>query len=191
MSDALAQHIYQVRFEWGISGFQALAGHSDVVILVDALPSVPRAGAEAGADAGVTTSLDAHRVISANFRNRTAVADWVLQRQTEKGGRLSVAVIAIGESRPDGSLRLAVEDLLAAGAVIDAFAGIGIDHCSPEAAAASAAFVGLKRAVKHLLTGSESGQALHAVGSTRLVHEASVLDNSVEVTELREFVFPG
>jgi 2-phosphosulfolactate phosphatase len=187
MSDALAQHIYQVRFEWGISGFQALAGHSDVVVLADALPSVEREGS----DAGHTTSLAAHRVVSANFGNRTAVADWVLRQQTEKGGRLSVAVIAVGEARPDGSLRLAVEDLLAAGAVIDAFAGIGIDHCSPEAAAASAAFVGLKRAVKHLLTGSETGQAFHAIGSTRLVQEASVLDNSTEVTEVREFTFPG
>ncbi|HYI34927.1 MAG TPA: 2-phosphosulfolactate phosphatase [Glaciibacter sp.] len=187
MSDALAQHIYQVRFEWGVSGFQALAGHSDVVVLADALPSVERRGS----DGSHATALGAHRVIAANFGNRAAVADWVLQQQTEKGGRLSVAVIAIGESRPDGSLRLAVEDLLVAGAVIDAFAGIGIDHCSPEAAAASAAFVGLKRALRHLLTGSESGQAFHAMGSTRLVQEASVLDNSTEVTELHEFSFPG
>lgn len=191
MSDQLPQHIYQVRFDWGIAGFQALAGHSDVLVLADALPSAGRSRAGAAAQAEVATSLAAHRVIGANLRNRTAVADWVLERQSEKGGRLSVAVIAIGEARPDGSLRLAVEDLLAAGAVIDAFAGIGIDHCSPEAAAASAAFVGLKRALRHVLTGSESGQALHAIGSTRLVHEASVLDDSADVAELRAFSFPG
>ena len=168
---------------------QALAGHSDVVVLADALPPVQSNGASAVEQNA--TSLAAHRVIGADFRNRTAVAEWVLARQTDKGGRFSVAVIAIGEARPDGSLRPAVEDLLAAGAVIDALAGVGIDHCSPEAAAASAAFVGLKRALKHVLSGSESGQAFHANSRTPLVHAASVLDSSAEVVEIRDYVFPG
>ncbi len=190
MTEPLPQRNYQVRFEWGIAGLQALAGHSDVVVLTDALPPVRRNGEDA-ATGPKPTSLAAHRVVGASFRNRAAVAQWVVQQQLDKGDRFSVAVIAIGEARPDGSLRLAVEDLLAAGAVIDALSDLGIDHCSPEAAAASAAFVGLKRALKHVLSGSESGQALHAASLTNLVKVGSVLDDVTEVNEIREYAFPG
>jgi 2-phosphosulfolactate phosphatase len=181
--------MYQVRFEWGIAGLQALAGHSDVLVLADALPSVPLGSAEGRTEP--PTSLASHRVIHATFRNRKAVADWVVKQQEEKGDRFSVAVIGVGEVRADGSLRPAVEDLLAAGAVIDALSDAGIDHCSPEAGAASAAFVGMKRTLKHVLSGSESGQALHGASQTRLVHEAAVLDDSAEVPEITEFAFPG
>jgi 2-phosphosulfolactate phosphatase len=192
VSDAQPQQQYQVRFDWGVAGFQALAGHSDVIILADALPPVrPPAAPTGERQPAASTSLAAHRVLAAGLRNRSAVAEWVLERQAEKGGRFSVAVIAVGESRPDGSLRLAVEDLLAAGAVIDALSDLGIDHCSPEAAAASAGFVGLKRALRHLISGSESGQALGASGRQDLVHAAGVLDDSRDVTEIRDFDFPG
>ncbi len=63
--------------------------------------------------------------------------------------------------RPEGqSVRFAVEDQLGAGAVIDALGSLGIDHTSPEAAAACEAFRGLRGAVRHLLTASGSGQQL-------------------------------
>ena len=178
------QQPYQVRLDWGLAGFQALAPQADVVILVDALPTV---------DAGsvVHTPLGAHRVIAASFANRTAVAEWVLARQTEKGDRFAIAVIAAGERRADGSFRVAVEDSLAAGAVVDALSTLGIDHCSPEAAAASVAFEGLTRAVRHLVGASETGQLLGAQGLGKSVHAASGIDTVREVAELEEFAFPA
>lgn len=63
----------------------------------------------------------------------------MIERQAEAGDRFTVAVIAADEPRQGGELRFAVEDLLAAGAVIDALAAVGINYCSPEAAAACAA----------------------------------------------------
>jgi len=183
-AQTLPQQTYQVRLDWGLAGFEALAPNADVVILVDALPTADAAG-------GVSTSLGENRVIAASLANRTAVAEWVLARQAETGERCAVAVIAAGERRADGSLRVAVEDSLAAGAVVDALSSLGIDHCSPEAAAASVGFEGLRRAVRHLVGASETGQLLAARGLGDRVHAASQIDTSREVAELSEFIFPA
>ncbi|RNE67425.1 2-phosphosulfolactate phosphatase [Cryobacterium tepidiphilum] len=182
MSDNQPQGFYQVRFDWGVAGFQALAAGADVVVIADALPALQQSTEP-------TTPLGAHRVILAGLHNRTAVARWVLDRQAEKGDRFSVAVIAAGDRRADGTGRWAVEDLLAAGAVVDALTDLGIDHCSPEAAAASAAFVGLKQAAKHLVGASETGQALAAAGRRDEVQAACRLDDRDDVPALGEFHF--
>jgi 2-phosphosulfolactate phosphatase len=92
------------------------------------------------------------------------VAQWALAAQGDKGDRFMIAVVASGEARDDGSIRFAVEDLLGAGAIIDALGDVGIDYCSPEAAAASAAYTGLKNATGHLIGASASGRALSADG---------------------------
>lgn len=200
MSDAQPQQQYQVRFDWGVAGFRALADGADVIVIVDALPSAgepasePASGPISAAGAPLPLSplpLSPHRVIRAGFGNRSAVAEWVLARQVEKGGRFSVAIVAAGERRTDGTGRWAMEDLLAAGAVIDALSDLAIDHCSPEAAAASAAFRGLERAVRHLVSASETGQALTAAGRRDEVSAASELDGSREVPALGEFAFPA
>ena len=183
MSDAQPQIKYQVRFDWGLAGFQALAADADVIVLADALPAVDAAR-------GLPTTLAAHTVIVADLSSSGPVADWALARQAEKGDRFSVAVVAVGESRGDGSIRFAMEDQLVAGAVIDALAALGIDHCSPEAAAAAASYVGLKRAVKHLVKASETGQALAAAGQS--VAAAGVAAAGVDaVTVVTDFVFPA
>jgi 2-phosphosulfolactate phosphatase len=187
MTESQPQGTYQVRFDWGVAGFQSLASGADVVVLADALPP---SGSVDAADLA-PTPLSGHRVIRADLGNRTAVAQWVLARQAETGARFSVAVIAIGEKRGDGSARWAMEDLLVAGAVVDALTDLGIDHCSPEAAAASAAFVGLKRAIRHLLAASETGQALAAAGQHDAVSASTVLDHSRDVPEVVEFAFPA
>ncbi|HSP53832.1 MAG TPA: 2-phosphosulfolactate phosphatase [Cryobacterium sp.] len=202
MNIAAPQQKYQVRFDVGLAGFQALAAAADVVILADALPS-PRS------EPVLPTALQGHQAIAANLGNSEGVAEWVLARQTEKGDRFSVAVIAVGERRPDGAARFAVEDYLAAGAVIDALAARGIDHCSPEAAAAAAAFAGLKRAVRHLVTASETAQALVAAGRGAEVqaavrHDSPATQTAVQqtpatdvpapspgISRLREFAFPA
>jgi hypothetical protein len=99
---------------------------------------------------------------------RTALAEaedfarWCLARQEELGGRFRIAVVAAGATQPDGTLRFAVEDLLGAGAVIDASAEVGIDHQSPEAAAAAAAYTGLRNATRHLVNASVSARELRS-----------------------------
>ncbi|TFD28285.1 hypothetical protein E3T49_11985 [Cryobacterium cryoconiti] len=182
----------------GLAGFQALAATADVIVLADGLPATDLASA-------VSTSVDAHQVIAANLANSASVAEWVLARQAEKGDRFAVAVIAVGEQRADGSSRFAVEDLLVAGAVIDALAVRGIDHCSPEAAAAAAGFAGLRQAVRHLVTASETAQELSRCGRQAEVRAAvpaavstpagaSMTDvpaSSPGISRLREFAFPA
>lgn len=162
-----SQSTYQVRFDWGLAGAAAVDDGTDAFVWVDQLGAARQA-----------PETDAV-VVSGSLQNAAAVADWVIARQTERHGRFSIAVIAAGEPRADGSLRFAVEDLLGAGAVIDALTTVGIDHCSPEAAAASAAFVGLRRAQKHLIGASVSARELGGVNLD--------LTPSTEVPVLRAF----
>lgn len=118
-------------------------------------------------------------VIAASMRNRTAVAERLLALQAEHGDRFLIAVVAAGELGParetdgghatanhdaSGGIRFAIEDLLVAGAVIDALVARGIDHTAPEAAVACAAFEGLARATRHLITASGSGVELRERG---------------------------
>lgn len=140
-----AQSIYQVRFDWGLAGAESIGLGADAIIWVDQLGE-PR-----------SEIPDASTVVAGTIQNSAAVASWVLEQQASTGDRFIVAVVAAGEAREDGGLRFAVEDLLAAGAVIDALAGVGIDYCSPEAAAACAAYTSLRRGTAHLISASESG----------------------------------
>ena len=136
------QSSYQVRFDWGAIGAAAVGVEADVVVWVDEIGAEP-----VPAGARVVALADA-----AEF------AQWCLARQEELGGRFRITVVAAGATRPDGSLRFAVEDLLGAGAVIDAIADVGIDHQSPEAAAAAAAYTGLRTATRHLVNASVSAR---------------------------------
>lgn len=128
-------------------------------------------------------------VIAATLRNRRAVARWILDRQQALGHRLRVAVVAAGEVRDDDSVRFSVEDLLTAGAVIDALGELGVDACSPEAAAACAAYSGLSRGVRHLFTASSSGVELREAGQGADVELAVQTDVSTTVPVLVDGVF--
>lgn len=174
------QHRYQVRLDWGLDGLRRLAP-ADIVVVVDVLrfststtaalergESVPLDGsahavsingAAVAEAAGATGAV----VLLGCLRNARAVADAVLDTQRRRAARTSVAVIAAGElagREPGAALRFAVEDQLGAGAIVDALGVRGVDHTSPEAAAAGEAFRGLRGAVRHLLTASGSGQEL-------------------------------
>lgn len=173
------QSQYQVRFDWGLEGARAVAADVDVVVLVDVLSP---------ATAPVIPDLRAV-VIAGDLRNRTAVAEWVLARQAEKADRFTVAVIAAGEAREDGSIRFAVEDQLGAGAIVDALAVVGIDYCSPEAAAACAAFTSLRSAVGHLVSASASGKELIERGFVHETERAAEVDESTAVPVLKEYSF--
>lgn len=127
-------------------------------------------------------------VVLGCLRNASAVAAAVLAEQGRRGARTSIAVIAAGElvSRdPSAPLRFAVEDLLGAGAVIDALGALGIDHTSPESAAAGEAFRGLRGALRHLLTASGSGQEMLERGRRAEVESAATLDAVTAVPVLR------
>lgn len=182
MTTPHGQTQYQVRFDWGIEGAAAIARDVDVIIVVDTL-------APAGDATRVTDALrdsDA-LVVSGSLRNKTAVAQWALEQQGDKGERFFIAVIAAGELREDGSTRFAVEDLLAAGAIIDALADAGIDYCSPESAAAAAAFTGLRNATGHLIGASATGRELAGAGRRPEVDHAIDIDaeSTVEVLAAR------
>lgn len=144
MTSPRSQTSYQVRFDWGSSGAAAIAVDADVVAWIDEIGSEP-------------VPAGARRVALAEAFE---FAEWCLARQGELGGRFRIAVVAAGATQSDGSLRFTVEDLLGAGAVIDAIAELGIDHQSPEAAAAAAAYTGLRRATQHLINASVSAREL-------------------------------
>jgi len=150
-SSPFDQSRYQVRLDWGIAGLRRVAP-ADVVVVVDVLRFSSTVSARVAAGERVVLD-DAASAVSRNgamitgaasdalvllgcLRNAGAVAAAVLAEQQRRGARTSIAVIAAGEltgpdERPE--LRFAVEDLLGAGAVVDALSRLGIDHTSPEA----------------------------------------------------------
>lgn len=170
MTDPRNQSKYQVRFDWGIEGAAAIAPGAHVVVWADALP---------GGDIDPLAIVHDGAIVTGSTGSRAAVAEWILARQVELGGRAIVAVVAAGR---DGG-RFAVEDLLAAGAVIDALAEVGIDFASPEAAAAAGAFTGLRNAMAHVLSASVTGQELGA----ETVAAARETNGSAGFGILREF----
>ncbi len=181
MNSARNQQQYQVRFDWGLAGAAAIAPGAHVVVWVDALitPDAPDPlliSHEAGA-----------AIVSGTVGNRAAVAHWVLERQTELSDRAVVAVVAAGS---DGG-RFAVEDLLAAGAVMDALAEVGIDYASPEAAAAIGAFASLRNATTHLLSASVTGQRMIAEHGRSVIDRAIELNSRPDLPVLREFGRPA
>lgn len=197
------QQRYEVRLDRGEAGEAAIAPGAGVVVRVSALGPAARAVADAEAERSApgahadpargdsahgdsahgdparadsaegASELDARErpVLAASLRNRSAVARWILQRQIDAGERQRVAVVI-----DEGTARIAADDLLAAGAVVDALAEVGIDYSSPEAATAAAAFTGLKRAVGHLLSASVAGQRLVAEGRREEVVAAGKVD---------------
>ena len=170
MTDPRIQSRFQVRFDWGLDGAAAIGDGAHIVVWADALTTP-------GAPDPLTIVGPA--VIVASQGSATAAAQWILARQAELGDRAVVAVVAAGTD--DG--RFAVEDFLAAGAVIDALSTLGIDSTSPEAAAASAAFEGLRTATLHLLSASVTGQGL----DREAIAAAKEVATATELRILREF----
>lgn len=198
------QSTYQVRFEWGVAGLARLAP-ADIVVVVDVLrfsstviQALERGETTATDSAAHAVSINGVAVAEAangivllgGLRNAAAVADAILAEQERRGTRTSVAVVAAGEltsREPGAALRFAVEDLFGAGAIIAALSDRGIDHSSPEAAAAAEAFRPLRGAMRHLLTASGSGREL--ADRADEVHAAAAVDASSVVPVLRDGTF--
>ena len=123
--------------------------------------------------------MGVRHVLAGSLRNATATAD--AARHLADGGPISL--IAAGErwGGHDGSLRAAVEDLLGAGAILTALdpsAAATAPSCSPEAAAARAAFVAARPRLYDTLCTSASGRELLARGweddiATSAAHDVS------------------
>ena len=176
MTSPRNQPQYQVRFDWGSEGASAIAPGAHILVWVDALP-----GGEAPAP------KHDGAIIAGSVGARAAIAAWVLDRQVELGDRATVAVVAAGG--PGG--RFAVEDLLAAGAVIDALAEVGIDYISPEAAAAVGAYTGLRNATGHVLSACVTGQEIMAAEGREPIDAARTHNDEPEFTVLKEFRLPA
>ena len=102
-------------------------------------------------------------VLAACLRNAGAVASWLVDRDLGRP-RAPVAVIAAGERWADGSLRPAIEDLFAAGLVLDELVRAG-GNASAETSAAVASVLGLPPArLADLVRASTSGTELRVAG---------------------------
>ena len=134
------------------------------------LPS-PNGSAIAAALGGV--------VVAGCLRNAAAVGRWLLAAGYGTAAR-PVVVIAAGERWPDGTLRPALEDLLGAGAIVDALAAGGAASLSPEAAAARAAH-GATGDFESALRACASGRELVARGYGGDVAIAAEVDQSAVV----------
>jgi 2-phosphosulfolactate phosphatase len=118
-------------------------------------------------------------VVAGCLRNCRAVA-----RFAEAHGR-SIAVIAAGERWPDGTLRPAAEDLVAAGAIISHLSGT---H-SPESALATAAWNSVRSHVGDFLNGCSSGRELIERGYAEDVQVAAEVNSSEIVPLYRDHAY--
>ncbi|WP_423921907.1 hypothetical protein ACPEEZ_01685 [Frigoribacterium sp. 2-23] len=173
---------YQVRFDWGEGGAARVADGAHVVVVVDQLDGHGSSSTRAAVERIARHAPAGASVLHATTASAADAARYVLDAQAARGDRAIVAIVAVGADDPTG-FRPCVEDLLAAGAVVDALAARGIDFSSPEAAAACAAAVSLQKAAGHLLTASSSAAEVTEAGGT----VATIADRSPQVDVIREF----
>ena len=121
-------------------------------------------------------------VVAGCLRNAGAVARFATSRSGTTAG------IAAGELWPDGGLRPAVEDLIGVGAVL---AGMDAASMSPEARAATAAYLAARDDMLGALTGSASGRELVDRGFSEDVVIAARLDATDLVPVLADGMFQG
>jgi 2-phosphosulfolactate phosphatase len=122
-------------------------------------------------------------VLAGCLRNARAVA----ARAAALAEGAPVAVIPAGERWPDGSLRPSIEDLIGAGAVIDA---LGLP-CSPEAVIAREIFCSVRSRLGELLRGCVSAHELINRGYAQDVEVAIELDGSTVAPLLANGAYIG
>ncbi|MFI8368838.1 2-phosphosulfolactate phosphatase [Streptomyces sp. NPDC085466] len=141
-----------------------------------------------GSTIAAGAAADGATVIAASLRNRTAVAERILRDGYASGAR-PLAVIAAGERWPDGSLRPALEDLLGAGAVLDALRALAPGlPLTPEATAAATLWAATEDPAA-ALHGCDSGRELYEYGCPGDVAVAAETDGSTTVPVLVDGAF--
>lgn len=145
----------------------------------------------------------ATHVLAGCLRNATATANLARQLAAAASGDgggaaavngATIAIVAAGERwhGATGPLRPAVEDLLGAGAILaalDPAASISSPGCSPEAAAARAAFVGARPRLREILPTTVGGRQLIGRGWADDVDASSALDVTSRAAVLRDDAF--
>ena len=131
--------------------------------------------------AALSFAVDHAIVLAACLRNATAVAHAAARLGS------SIAVIPAGEMWPTGELRPSLEDLVGAGAVIDALSG----RRSPEATLAAAAFHHFREGLLPALRESGSGKELMERGFGQDIEIAAELNVSANVPRLVKRAFVG
>lgn len=129
-------------------------------------------------------------VLAGCFRNASATA----RRARELAAGGAIGIVAAGERSGDRPLRLAVEDQLAAGAVLAALDPAGASSppcCSPDAAAARAAFVAARPLLPDHLLATTSGRELAAIGFSDDVLTSAELDVTDVAAQLVDGAFTG
>lgn len=132
--------------------------------------------------------LGARHVLAGCLRNATATAEHARRLAGPNG---TIAIIGAGERWHDhgGPLRPAVEDLLGAGAILaalDPAASISSPGCSPEAAAARAAFVASRPRLRDVIATCSSGRQLIDRGWSDDVDTSSAWDVTDLAVALRD-----
>jgi 2-phosphosulfolactate phosphatase len=123
-----------------------------------------------GAEISLTAAKSGGAVFAGCLRNAQAIA------AAARAVGTPIAIVAAGERwHMDGSLRPSFEDVLGAGAIIDALEGMAM---SPEASAALAVFKSARDDLEHLLLDCTSGRELAGIGFTDDVIWASKLNVS-------------
>lgn len=120
-----------------------------------------------GAEVSLAAADIGSALFAASLRNRRAVAAAV-------EGASPVAIVAAGERRADGSLRPALEDLIGAGAVIEALPGTR----SPESALAVAVWTAAENSLADMVRDCASGRELVQSGYHEDVRLAAEVDVS-------------
>jgi len=166
-----------------LAGARAAAGYSlSPASFLDA-PSGLRCVLPSPNGAALTTraAATATIVLAGCLRNASAVAAMA----AHLGSTFNVC--PAGERWPDGSLRPAIEDWLAAGAILRDLPGTR----SPEADAAIAAFEQLAGTITAVVAGASSGRELIDRGFPRDVELATSLDVSSHVPVFDGIAFVG
>ncbi len=235
---------YDLRFEWGLEGLEALAPEVSVVVIVDVLSfsTTVEIGVSRGATilpypmrgGAATTFAKEQRAILAVSRSQedelhpyslsmqsmtTAKPDERIVLPSPNGATLStvaaryyvtvmagclrnasavatasqrgggpIAVIAAGErwQGDRGGLRPAIEDMIGAGAILNAIPNL---TASPEARIAMAAFKSVENHLQGALMDCASGRELTQGGCADDVVLAAEIDVSQTVPILREGIF--
>ena len=125
----------------------------------------------------------ARHVLSGCLLNAGAVAE--AAERTAREEAAAITVVACGERWEDGSLRVALEDHLGAGAIV---ARLGFPRL-PEASAAAGAFAAVAGRLEELLLDCESGVELRARGFAEDVRGSARLDECRSAPRLRDGAF--
>lgn len=172
---AVRRHEVDAEHPWSLSPAHLLAA-----------PLVERLVLPSPNGSSIAAVSDAGSVLAGSLRNATALARWLSEHGFGVPGR-PAAIIAAGERWPDGELRPALEDLLGAGAIIDA-----IDRParrSPEAASVQAAWLASRQSLSEAIRGCSSGRELINAGYPTDVDLASELDVQTTIPLLIDGAF--